>query len=432
MHIVDRRLDSSGKSIANRQRFIRRARGVVRQAVRDAVASRSIRDVGEGGAVSIPANSVHEPTFRRSGEGGVRDYVLPGNKQYVAGDRISRPPEGGGSGSEGAEDGSGEDQFSFVLTRDEFLQFFLEDLELPDMAKREVTGEAQAKRLPAGFRTTGSPAALSVPRTLRRSLSRRIALKRPDKERLRALEAEIETLERSGTEPARLAELKLELEALLGRVRSIPFIDPVDLRYRRTTQVPEPTAQAVMFCLMDVSGSMDEHMKDLAKRFFSLLYLFLTTRYSKVSVVFIRHTHEAQEVDEETFFRSRESGGTIVSTALKEMQRIVAERFPADRWNIYAAQASDGDNVSGDNALVAELLRSGILPITQYYAYLQVGRADEGRSYLPSRESGLWRALEGLLGEAVPLAMRKVAQARDIYPVFRDLFERKATRKASA
>ena len=78
-----------------------------------------------------------------------------------------------------------------------------------------------------------------------------------------------------------------------------------------------------MFCLMDVSGSMTEQMKDLAKRFFMLLHVFLTRRYKHVDIVFIRHTSSAQEVDEDTFFHSRETGGTIVSTALDEMMRVV-------------------------------------------------------------------------------------------------------------
>ena len=99
-----------------------------------------------------------------------------------------------------------------------------------------------------------------------------------------------------------------------------------------------------MFCLMDVSGSMTEHMKDLAKRFYMLLYVFLKRRYRHVEIVFIRHTDRAEEVDEETFFHGPASGGTLVSSALQAMHDIVRSRFrPAD-WNIYAAQASDGDN----------------------------------------------------------------------------------------
>jgi uncharacterized sporulation protein YeaH/YhbH (DUF444 family) len=177
---------------------------------------------------------------------------------------------------------------------------------------------------------------------------------------------------------------------------------------------------------MDVSGSMDEHMKDLAKRFFSLLYLFLTRRYRRVEVVFIRHTHEAKEVDEQTFFYSRETGGTVVSTALEEMARIAAERFPPSQWNLYAAQASDGDNLPTDNAKAATLLKTAILPLCQYYAYLEVApRAEDTFAGGARGASSLWRTFEPIAAPGAPMAMRKVRDRKDIYPVFRELFERK-------
>ncbi|MBO0903965.1 YeaH/YhbH family protein [Jiella sonneratiae] len=427
MHIIDRRRDPGGKSLANRQRFMRRARALVKQAVREASGARKIREIDGGGAVTIPADDVHEPSFHAGRDGGMRDYVLPGNKKFVAGDRIQRPKQGQGSGSEGSPDGEGEDGFRFVLSRDEFLDLFLEDLELPNLAKRQVLGDAVEKRHPAGFRTSGSPASLSVGRTMRRSLSRRIALKRPNPAELDKMRRELGDLERDGDTSGRIAVLKAEIERQERRARVIPFIDPVDLRYRRIEVTPEPIARAAMFCLMDVSASMDEHMKDLAKRFFSLLYLFLTRRYRQVEIVFIRHTHEAKEVDEETFFHSRESGGTVISSALIEMAKIVKQRFPADQWNIYAAQASDGDNLSSDNARSVALLRETILPMSQYYAYLQVGRGDFDREdgVFARQETTLWRAYQELVRPNLPMAMRKVNDRRDIYPVFRELFERR-------
>src|SRR5208337_2354110 len=121
------------------------------------------------------------------------------------------------------------------------------------------------------------------------------------------LEAEIRALEESGDDPERLSELRVQFDGLVARSLRVPYIDPLDVRYSRFEQVPKPVTQAVMFCLMDVSGSMTEHMKDLAKRFFMLLYLFLTRRYRQVDIVFIRHTHEAKEVDEDTFFYSTET-----------------------------------------------------------------------------------------------------------------------------
>ncbi len=425
MNIIDRRLNPGGKSFANRQRFLRRARAQVRKAVREASSSRSIKDAGKGGEVSIPAGGVHEPHLRRSSQGGVRDYVLPGNKKYVENDSIARPPQGGGQGSKASDSGDGEDEFRFALSDEEYLDLYLEDLELPDLAKRQVSGAKSVQWRQAGYSVSGPPSRISVPRTLRHSMSRRIALKRPKKEEIVALREEIEKLEREGGQFEALVEKRKSLEQIILRSKRIPYIDPVDVRFRRLESNPKPIAKAVMFCLMDVSGSMNEHMKDLAKRFYSLLYLFLNRRYEHVDVVFIRHTHEASEVDEHTFFYSRETGGTVVSTALFEMQKIVRERYPVDQWNIYAAQASDGDNTSSDNAVVLAQLRDVILPICQYYAYVEVGMDDEDDHPGAGEPStNLWRAYRRVSVDA-PFAMRKVKHRRDIYPVFRELFARR-------
>ncbi|MBL8550249.1 MAG: YeaH/YhbH family protein [Hyphomonadaceae bacterium] len=424
MHIIDRRLNPGGKSLSNRQRFMRRARAAVRNAVKEASKGRNIRDMDQGGEVSIPAGDVSEPVFRQSSEGGKRDHVLPGNKEYVEGDSIARP-QGGGGGRGASADGMGEDEFRFVLSQEEFLDLFLEDLELPNLAKRQVTGEGAPAWRRAGFRSYGSPSAISIPRTLRHSLARRIALKRPGRGEIAALQEEIERLEKEGADEATLAPLREELERRTRRATVIPYVDPLDVRYRRYEQEPTPIAKAVMFCLMDVSGSMDEHMKDLSKRFFSLLYLFLKRRYEHVEVVFIRHAHMAQEVDEETFFHSRETGGTVVSTALAEMVKILQERYPLESWNIYAAQSSDGDNTASDNPRSLALLTESILPVVQYYAYLEVG-SDDAQPAMPGtdRPTNLWRAYELIVGPKVPMSMRKVNHRRDIYPVFRELFQR--------
>lgn len=417
MNILDRRREG-GKSLANRQRFIRRARALVRRAVREASAKRSIKDVEKGGDIVVPADGVREPVLRKGSQGGSREYVLPGNKKYIQGDTIARPEEeGGGSGA--SDSGEGEDDFRFALSDEEFLDLFLEDLELPDLAKRQVLGVEETQPARAGYRSSGPPATLSVSRTMRNSLSRRAALGRPRPEDIAAIEAEIARLDDIGGNDDKVAALREELERKQKRMRLVPFIDPLDVRYRRYDQVPKPVARAVMFCLMDVSGSMDEHMKDLAKRFYSLLYLFLKRRYGRVEVVFIRHTHEAKEVDEDTFFHSRESGGTVVSTALEEMARIIHDRFPANQWNIYGAQASDGDNLPMDNSTTINLLKNAILPLCQYYAYLEVGHAkDDGGGDATS----LWRAYELVAGSDETMAMRKVSHRRDIYPVFRELF----------
>src|SRR5438552_3498861 len=395
MYIVDRRLNPGGKSLENRQRFLRRAKALVQGAVKKSSEGRDIRDVLEGGEVSIPLDGMNEPRFRH--EGGTRDMVLPGNKKFVEGDMLPRSGEGRGRATAPGE-GDSEDAFRFVLSRDEFVDLFLDDLELPDLAKRKLA-EANSEGLQrAGYSTSGSPANISVSRTVRLALARRVALRRPRPETIAALEAELEDCDE-----ARRSELLAEIEVLRAKVRRIPFIDPIDIRFRRFETVPKPVAQAVMFCLMDVSGSMSEHMKDLAKRFYMLLYVFLTRRYRHVDIVFIRHTDKAEEVDEDTFFHGPASGGTMVSSALAAMHEIVRDRYSPSEWNIYAAQASDGDNPTSDGDAVSRLLTEAILPVTQYFAYLEVG--EEIESYaMPN--SSLWTLYEQLQGQGSELAMR--------------------------
>ncbi len=415
MNIIDRRLNPQGKSLSNRRRFIQRAKQELTEAVHKATGERSVSDLGGDDKVWIKADRLKEPQIRHSSARGEREHVLPGNKQYEEGDTIKRPRSHGGKGSQASEDGDGTDSFQFALTQEEFLDIFFDDLELPDLLRKQIKSSDSFTPVRAGHAISGSITNLNLKRTMQNSLARRIALKRPKPAEIAAGEAELAAL--APDELERAAKLRAELDAKLRRGRRIAFIDPVDVRYNRFELVPQPMTSAVMFCLMDVSGSMTEHMKDLAKRFYKLLYLFLVRRYKNVEVVFIRHTHQAKEVDEETFFMSTETGGTIVSTAFEEMLRVVTARYPRNQWNIYAAQASDGDNIPSDNAKVAALLRQKILPICQYFAYIEVKNQDG-----LAQTTDLWRTYEHLNKSGAPVTTRRVSERGQIFPVFRELF----------
>jgi uncharacterized sporulation protein YeaH/YhbH (DUF444 family) len=417
MIIVDRRPNPKGKSLSNRSRFIARAKAELKHAVQDALKRRRVADVQGGEKVSIPTKTIQEPSFRHSRRTGKNEFVVPGNKQYVTGDEIQRPQGGaGGGGSEGSPDGEGEDAFEFTLSREEFLDMFFEDLELPDLVKKTLKESMATEPLRAGYTVSGSPANLSVGRTMRNSMARRISLKRPKPEEVKELEEEIEAAERAG-DPDRAAELRHLLEDAVRRTKLIPYIDPLDVRYKRFERIPRPNTRAVMFCLMDVSGSMTEAMKDLAKRFFMLLHVFLQRRYKTVDIVFVRHTSVAEEVDEETFFYSRETGGTVVSSALEQMLKIQRDRYPTDQWNIYAAQASDGDNYGADSGRCVELLGGEVLPLCQYFAYIEVGEPGG-----MARESDLWRSYSEVAPAHKHFAMRRVADPTQIFSVFHELF----------
>src|SRR6056297_2207882 len=315
MHIVDRRLNPKAKSLGNRQRFIRRAKAEIREAVRDSLKKRKVGDVEQGEDVRIRSKSLREPTFGLGREQGERDYVLPGNREFTPGDVIRKPESGkGGRGQKGSADGEGEDEFVFSLTREEFLDIFFEDLRLPNLIKAKLKSLKVSEPVRAGFTVDGPPAKLNRVRTMRQSLARRIALRRPSQAEIDELNAELEEAEaRNPRDGDRIEKLRGRVRHLEHLRKVVAYIDPIDLVYNRSERRPKPRTQAVMFCLMDVSASMTEDLKELAKRFFMLLHLFLSRHYTEVEIVFIRHTTSAQEVDEETFFRATETGGTVIS-----------------------------------------------------------------------------------------------------------------------
>jgi len=415
--LVDRRLSGKNRSAVNRQRFLRRFKGQIRRAVTEAVSGRKVTDLERGEKISIPSKDLGEPIFHH-GPGGRRQIVHPGNKEFVGGDRIDRPEGGtGDGGGKGSPDGEGMDDFVFELSREEFMEFFFQDLALPDLVKKQLAAVPEVKRARAGFVSQGNPSNLHVVRSMKQAIGRRLAMAAGPREALRAAEDALEELIAAGRgESAEAEELRSEIANLKARVAAVPFIDTWDLRYANRVDQPTPSSQAVMFCLMDVSGSMSEARKDIAKRFFMLLYLFLTRSYERIEVVFIRHHTVAMEVDEEDFFTSRETGGTVVSSALELMRDIARERYPSQAWNIYVAQASDGDNWENDTARCGELLLEDILPLVQYYAYVEI-EAKEPQS--------LWHQYEAVNARSKRFAMRRILDVADIYPVFRDLFAKK-------
>ncbi|WP_432262108.1 YeaH/YhbH family protein [Cupriavidus sp. TMH.W2] len=416
--VIDRRENGGNKSAVNQQRFIKRYREQIRQAVAKAVSGRKIMDIEQSGQVSIPVKDISEPIFHH-GPGGRREWIHPGNKKFVKGDSFDRQQQGGGgSGSRASDSGEGEDDFVFTLSREDFLNFFFEDMALPDLAKRHLAKIAEVRKVRAGYSIDGTPANLSILRTMRSSLGRRIALSSPYQKRLRELELDYsEALEKDGPYAEDTLELMEKMRHLRACIDRVPFIEKLDLRYNNRILKKRPQAQAVMFCLMDVSGSMDESRKDLAKRFFMLLYLFLKRNYERIDVVFIRHHTVAKEVEEEDFFHSRESGGTVVSSALKLMVEVIHDRYPPSQWNIYCAQASDGDNWAGDSELCGRLLRESILPLVQYYAYVEVASEEP---------QNLWEEYLTVKGQFEHFAMQRIIGADEIYPVLHDLFQKRA------
>ena len=420
-YIIDRRLNAKHKSAVNRQRFLRRYRDQIQKSVSDAVSNRSIKDIDKGGKVSIPTKDIGEPVIHH-GNGGHNTRVLPGNKQFSTGDKVNRPEGGSGSGSgkNASDSGEGEDDFSFTLSQEEFLDFMFDGLELPNLIKRQLSGVEEFKKVRGGIANEGQPGRINIVRSLRAANMRRIALTVGKRKRLLELEEQVDAIdqqEESRRDLLLREELIVEMAKISQAIKRTPWLDTFDLKYNLQIKQPIPRSKAVMFCIMDVSGSMDQATKDIAKRFFILLYLFLQRNYERTEIVFIRHHTSAKEVDEDEFFHSRETGGTVVSSSLKLMKSIIEDRYSPNEWNIYGAQASDGDNWGDDSASCKELMSDHLLPLCQYYSYIEI---------TPHDHQALWRTYEEV-HEAYPekFSLQHIIGVEDIYPVFRELFHKK-------
>ncbi len=420
-YIIDRRLNAKNKSAVNRQRFLRRYRQQIQKAVSDAVNERSITDIDKGGKVSIPGRDINEPIIHH-GQGGLNERVLPGNKHFSEGDKIARPQggEGQGGGGKASDSGEGMDDFSFTLSQEEFLDFMFDGLELPNLVKRQLSGLEEFKTVRGGIANEGQPGRINIVRSLRSANMRRLALTGGKRKQLQILQDELAVLEEvpeATRDVVRYGELVTAIAKLERSISKVPWLDTFDLKYNLMIKQPVPRSKAVMFCIMDVSGSMDQATKDIAKRFFILLYLFLQRNYEKTEIVFIRHHTSAKEVDEDEFFHSRETGGTVVSSALLLMQEIIKDRYSPEQWNIYGAQASDGDNWGEDSDVCRDILVDDLLPNCQYFSYIEITN---------NEHQALWNIYEGIQ-EQYPesFALQHIRGASDIYPVFRELFHKK-------
>lgn len=453
--IIDRRKNSHGKSTENRQRFLKRVKGVIKEQLPKIIANRKIKDMGtSGGKVKVSRNrGITEPIFRH-GDGGKRDYVIPGNKDFVPGDTIPKPRSGSGSsrGRQGSNEGQWEDDFIIELSQQELLDYLFEDLELPNLVQKQLTSMTETKSKHAGYNKDGSPNKLSVIRSFKQSLSRRIPAKSRIEKKITELEQMIidfnnETLRLIETTEFNTPQAKEafiedrdiillqydwinQANKLKNKLTNIPFFDPIDLRYKQTVQYEIPTTHATMIMIMDNSGSMGQKEKTIARKFFFLLYAFLSKQYKNIDLRFISHTTDAKEMDEEEFFNTHESGGTVVSTAL-ELTADIIEKDLMNKTNIYICQVSDGDNFSDDNGLCEYILKNDIMPFIQYYAYVQVDNyhEDENRQMTISNylgfDKGLWESYQHVANEFENFQMKRVFEESDIYAVFKQLFEKK-------
>lgn len=442
--IIDRRKNDKGKSSINRRKFIKRVRSTLKEAIKETIGETNIEDLAQGkGKVKIPLRNLDEPWFHHDNSSGEHHIVRPGNEHFQPGDKINRPSKKSNKGRGGSPEGEEQDAFTFHLTQEEFLDLLFDNCELPNLIKKSFTiiNEEELKR--SGYINEGPPTQLNIIRSMRRAKARRFGLRASNKKKLRILQQEEQQLKQkiidqcnqgidTSVEQQQLKQIQEKIEILNRKIKAVPFIDPMDLRYTNYTKVTLPAVQAVMFCIMDVSGSMGQREKQLAKTFFLLLYLFLIKNYKRVNIVYIRHHTTASEVDEKDFYYSQESGGTIISTALKLAYEIIQQRYPLSQWNVYIAQASDGDNYPEDNKHVRDTLLQQILPIVQYFAYIQIDPDEEYQNFsisLMNNEANLWSTYENIAKTKSNIGIAKVNNEKQVYTALTKLFEKKNAKK---
>ncbi len=419
INIVDRRHNPKGKSSENRQRLLKRVEDQIKKAIPDIIKNSNVKDLTSSNkGVKIPVKGVNEPQFSYDKDSGNKRHVNPGNKEHIVGDKIKKPQNGngGGKGNKGSNDPTvGEDDFTITISKEEFMEFFFNDLELPDMVKKHLNSIVDFKQKRAGFTNVGNPSRLNIVKSFKNSMTRRMASSLFYDKKIKEIENKIKNDDLTDSE---IELLLKELDKLRKMKLSVSFMEEIDLQYNNFEKYPVPITSAVMFCIMDISGSMGEKEKDISKRFFMLLYLFLSKQYDKIEIVFIRHHTVAKEVSEEEFFNSKETGGTIVFDALKLMGNIIKERYSKD-WNIYAAQASDGDVWDNIDAYeCGSLLSKELLDKLQYMVYIEVNR---------NYDSDLWKTYKPIAENRNNFNIGKIREVNQIWEVFRDFFKKNVT-----
>lgn len=435
---VDRRKTGRGKSINNRQKLLDR--------IKESIRSTKPQDIDAGGVkaagnkspsksftnpVKIARDALHEPTYHYDMHSGEQEVVLIGNDTFERGDPFPVSGEGEGRGGAGPGDRT-EDDFIVNISRDEFFDVFFEECELPDLLETLEKDLPEAVWKPAGFQKEGNSAQLSVVRSFRNSIGRRRALTADSRSELEELEEELEKLEDAlidnqlnGVANARYQEVKARIEELKSKIATVPFFEKVDLRYRKSEKVQVRQADAVLIMIMDISGSMDEEKKRAARKFFALQYAFIKRKYPNTDLIFIAHTDEAEEMEEEDFFTTRLSGGTIVSPSFALAHSIIKSRYDAQQTNIYLSYAGDGDNWEDDNPhVITELEDNGLLAKLRHAVYVQVGQEMPG-SFFRSAFT-LWTVMTSISKTNPKLHLVKIAGDDDVFASFRKVYGKKS------
>jgi hypothetical protein len=369
------------RSASDRRRHKQKIEKAIREGIHHIVADESI--IGQDGKKKfrIPVRGIKEYKFVYGTNNGNKQVGSAPGKNIKRGQKIGEAQDEGQGDPKEASDKKGEEFYDVEITLEELAQYLFEELQLPELQKKQLANINTEKLKRQGYRPDG-------------------ILPRLDKKK--SAIARIKRMKAAGYDPETAEE---------GETFSF---HEDDLMYRHYKLSPKPCTNAVIFFIMDVSGSMSDDKRFLARSFYFLLYQFIRMKYDTVDVVFITHDTEAREVEEKEFFTVTTNGGTIVSTALTTTLEIISKRYHPSSWNVYVFQCSDGDNFSNDNEKTLEEGKK-IVDVAQLYGYCEI---DPDTSWT----NGINKLYETLK----PLQCSKMKQVRikskeDVWPAFLSL-----------
>jgi sporulation protein YhbH len=383
MSIFKKHNTNADRSASDRRRHKEKIEKAIKEGIHDIVAEESI--IGQSGKkkIKIPVRGIKEFQFVYGNNQGSKGVGSAQGQDIKKGQKIKegkKKKRGGKPQKAGNE--KGEEFYDVEISLDELAKYLFDDLNLPDLKKKSNNTVTAEKVKRKGYRTKGIRARLSKKETLKNKIKRQ-------KQAIKNKTFNPEDGER------------------------FPFHDE-DLKYKHIDVKHKPITNAVIFFIMDVSGSMTKQKKFLARSFFFLLYQFIRYRYEKIDIVFIAHTTEAKEVNEDDFFQRASSGGTFISSGLDKSLEIISERYNPNSWNLYAFHGSDGENWTEDNKNAKESMQN-LINICQLSGYVQI---------IPDGEKVYGREMADVFEPLVTDSFKvlKLTKKEDVWPQFSKLF----------
>ena len=366
------------RSVEDRRRHKELVEKNIKENIGDIISEESIIGQSKNKKVKIPIRGLKEYYFRY-GKNNAGVGTGTGNEEK--GDRVEKSGEPRDKGDLGPGNQEGEDIYETEITIEEAVAYLFEDLQLPYLQRKkfsDVETNNSSKRW--GVKHRGIPPRLSKRHTMIEKVKREKNAKRD----------QVESAE----------DLR------------VPFHES-DLRYFRVRPKVKRDSNAVIFCIMDTSGSMGQTKKYLARSFYFLLYQFVKLKYMNVDVVFIAHTTVAKEVTEDDFFHKGESGGTYISSGYAKALEIIAQRYNPAMWNIYAFHCSDGDNWGEDNDRAIECAQE-LCQICNLFGYGEIKTSTYTSSIMNKYKDHI---------EADNFSIVKMSRKEDVWPAFVEMLK---------